>query len=76
MGADIIELPVITKLDIPVERVIRKASEADLDEIVVVGSTKDGDFYFCSNKADGGTVLWLLEGAKMKLLKIGYPEDD
>lgn len=67
--ADIIELDVITRLDIPVSRVLNNA--ADLENVVVIGWTKEGDFYFASSKGDGGDVIYLLELAKKKLLEIG-----
>lgn len=67
--AEIITLDVITKLDIPVERVIDGAKKADLETAVVIGWDKDGEFYFASNKADGADVLWLLEQAKKRLLE-------
>ena len=66
----IVELPVITKLDIPVERILRRAQEADLESVVVIGFTADGDFWFSSTQADGGDVIWLLEKAKLELLQI------
>lgn len=66
----IVELPVITKLDIPVERILRRAQEADLESAVVIGFTADGDFWFSSTQADGGDVIWLLEKAKLELLQI------
>lgn len=67
--AEIITLDLITKLDIPVERVIDGAKKADLETAVVIGWDKDGEFYFASNKADGADVLWLLEQAKKRLLE-------
>ena len=58
----------ITKLDLPADRVLLKAAqEADLESTVIIGFTKDGDFYFASSLADGGNVLWLLELAKREL---------
>lgn len=42
-----------------------------LDECIIIGHDKDGDFYFDSSKADGGTIVWLLEKAKKKLLEAG-----
>ena len=44
--------------------------EADLEEVVIIGFDKCGEFYFSSNKADGGCILWLMEVAKKKLLEI------
>lgn len=72
--ADIIELDMVTSLDIPPSRVLRGAREAKLTNLVVVGFDKDGDFYFAANKADGANTLWLLELAKKKILEIGDPK--
>ena len=69
MTNNIVELPVITKLDIPSERVLHSAAKHGMDDVVVIGYDNDGEFYFASNKADGGTVIWLLELAKKKLLE-------
>lgn len=65
---NVVELPVITKLDIPAKRVLKKALEANLESAVIIGYDEDGEEYFCSSLADGGDVLWLLERAKAKLL--------
>lgn len=64
-------LDVVTTLDISPERVIDAAKEAELQDVVVIGYDKDGDFYFAANQADGKDVLWLLEVAKKKLLEAG-----
>ena len=68
--AEIVELSVVTKLDIPAERVISRAAEADLVEVVIVGFDKDGDLFFAANKADAGAVGWQLDMAKHRLLKL------
>lgn len=70
----IVELDVITTVPLPAERVLRRAGEADLETAVIVGWTKDGEFYFASTHSDGGEVIYLLERAKLELLNIG-PED-
>ncbi|MBR0682756.1 hypothetical protein GXW74_19850 [Roseomonas eburnea] len=64
-------LPVVTRLDVPAERVLSCAMEAGLEKAVVVGWTAEGEFYFASSLADGGEVLWLLEMAKKRLLEAG-----
>lgn len=61
-------LPVVTKLDIGVERVLNGALDAELDLVIVIGRTADGEFYFASSKSDGGAVLWELETARLKLM--------
>lgn len=70
---EVVELPVITTLDIPSERVLQKALDKGLQDVVIVGFDKDGDLYFASNKSDGGTVLWLFEMAKKALLEVEIP---
>lgn len=70
MTAQIIELDNITSLDIPVERVLRKADEADLQSVVVIGYDQNGDEYFASSVAGGPEILWALERAKLRLLQI------
>jgi len=61
-------LDVITRLDIPVERVLEGAT-GKLSSVVILGYTTDDDLYFASSLADGGDVLWLLEKAKKLLLE-------
>jgi len=66
---NVIDLPVITTLDLPPSRVLEAAIEADLQDAIVVGYDAEGEFYFAASKADGGDVLWLLELAKKQLLE-------
>ena len=57
----------VTKLDLPVDRVLEQA-KGNLEGVVIIGYDKDGDSYFASTYADGGTVLWLIEQCKKALL--------
>lgn len=66
--AEVKVLPVITSLDINVERVLNSALDAKLDQVVILGRDPDGQFYFASSKSDGGDVLWELETARLKLM--------
>lgn len=68
--SNVINLPVITTLDIPAERILGKAIEADLKEAMVIGTTKDGDFYFAATFGDGGNVLWLLERTRIEIMRV------
>lgn len=67
---NVVNLPVVTTLDIPPERVLNAAKDADLASVVVVGFTKDGAMYFAGSMADGGEVLWLFEKAKLYLMGV------
>lgn len=64
--SNVIDLPVLTCLDIPVEKICDKAKAAIPEHVVIVGWDNDGDFYFASSKSDGAECLWLLEIAKKK----------
>jgi hypothetical protein len=68
--AKVIRFPGITRLDLPPEQVLDAAREAGLESAVIIGFTKEGEEYFASSLADGADVLWLIERAKLKLLRI------
>ena len=57
-----------TTLDIPVEKVLNGALKAELDVVILVGSTSEGELYFASSSGDETKVLWLIEKAKKDLL--------
>lgn len=67
--SNVIILPVVTTLDIPAERILGQAIVADLKEAMVLGHDKDGNFYFAATFGDGGNVLWLLEKARIAIMK-------
>ncbi len=58
----------VTTLDRPASQVLTETLQLDLQSAVVMGFNKDGQAYFSSSIADGGTVLWLVECLKKKLL--------
>ena len=68
---NVVILPVVTRLNIPPDRVLNDALAAGLDGAVVIGQREDGSYYFSSSIADGGDVLWLLEWAKVALMRAG-----
>lgn len=68
---NLVYLDIVTRHNIPPERVLKCALEADVKDIVICGYTKDGEEYFASSLADGGSVLWLLERMKKMLLEVG-----
>lgn len=59
----------ITKLDLPVDRVLEEAKEK-LEGVILLGFDHDGEEYFASTYADGGVVLWLLAKCKKQLLEV------
>jgi len=71
MSNNVIPLGNITRLDLPTDRVLDSAKGNCSDGVVVLGFDNDGDLYFASSIADGGSVIWLLEQAKRALLTGG-----
>lgn len=67
---NVVEFDGVTTLNIPPTRILAKAAGAKLKECVVIGHDENGDFYFASSVADGGTVLWLMAQAQKKLLEV------
>lgn len=66
---EVVELDVITTLPVPVSRIIKNIP-VDMQRILVLGITADGEEYFASSEADGGTSIWDMERAKLKLLRL------
>lgn len=64
---DVVDLPVITTLDLDPDRLLQKAI-GKMQRVLIIGIDKDGEEYFASSVADGGTVLWDMERAKFKLM--------
>ena len=67
---DVVDLPVVTRLDLEPKRVLAAAGKVDLATVIVIGLEANGDEYFASSEPDAGNVLWLLERMKLKLLRI------
>lgn len=68
--SNVIPIGGFTKLDIPTDQVLTAAKGHCSDGVVVLGFDDDGELYFASSIADGGTVIWLLEQAKLALLNV------
>ena len=65
----VVVFPGPTRLDVPAERVLNAALGAGLESVVIAGYTADGEEYFASSIADGGSVLWLVEQFKRQLFE-------
>jgi len=63
-----------SRLDLPASKVLRRAAENDLSDVIVIGRTAEGHLYFHASQADGADVLWLMELTKKHLLS-GELED-
>ena len=65
----IIPIGGVTKLDLPVDRILENA-KGQMEGIVLIGFDNDGELYAASSYADGGTIMWLLEMCKQKMLDL------
>ena len=63
-------LPVVTSLDLDVERVLQAAIDAKPAYVMVIGENAHGQLYFSSSQSAGGTALWWMEKAKKALLEV------
>ena len=66
---NVVYLDVETRLDLPADRVLEQAL-GKMDHVVIVGYDTEGNEYFASSKADAAEVIFHLERAKYKLLRI------
>lgn len=67
---DVVNLDVVTRLDVPAARILEAASGAGLSSVVVIGLDDDGDFYFASSSPDAADVSWLCLRAIHRLQRI------
>lgn len=72
MSNNVVDFNGVTRLNSDPDRVLNKAI-GELSD-VIIGYTKDGEEYFGSSIANGGTVNWLLDRTKLKLLRVA--DDD
>ena len=63
-------LQTVMTLDVPTERILSAALETPLKGCFIIGEDDNGELYFSSSFADGGTVLWWMEKAKLALLGV------
>ncbi len=75
MSDNVVVLPVITTLDIDPDRILEEA-KGKLESCVIVGYDKAGDEFFASSIASGPETSWLLDRAKLKLLRTCDVPDD
>lgn len=66
---NVVVLNVITTLDVPPERILKGALHRKVKQLVILGYDEDGDEFFASSIADAGSVMWLMERMKKKLLE-------
>lgn len=74
MSENVIEFTGITKLDIPAETILRRASEEGLTAVLVIGWDEDKVLRAFSTTADVGANLELCEMFKYQLISGEFAE--
>lgn len=59
MNDNVVQFPGATTIDVPVAKVLEEAIKADLEDVVVMGWTKDGQEFFSGSSSDIRTVQFL-----------------
>ena len=72
---NIVQFTGTTRLDLEPDAVLI-AAIGKLDNVVVIGTTKDGNQYFASSSADSKVLLWHLETAKFMLMDRVFADYD
>lgn len=68
-------LPCLTRLDVPVDRVLNAALREDLAECIVLGKDKNGELYLASSIAKEEHLVYLLRVAEHDVLSGKYLPD-
>ena len=70
---EVVEFDGLTTLSLDPDRLLQEAM-GQLQRVIIIGIDKEGEEYFASSEPDGGTAVWDLERAKLKLLRLA--DDD
>jgi len=66
---NVVRLPVITKLDLDADMVLREAI-GEFESVIIIGYDKDGEERCCTSISDGPEMLWLLMRYQKRLLEV------
>lgn len=67
--SEVIQFRGVTKLDLDAD-ILLENNKGAFKHLLLLGYNEDNEFIFGSTMANGGDVLWLLEVAKIQLLRI------
>lgn len=71
----VIKFPGLTTVDIPVENVLEGAKGFNLDYVLVIGKTKDGEYVAAASTSDMQRLLWVIESLKHQILSGVYGDE-
>ncbi len=58
----------LTKLDIPVDKILEGAKEANLKTVIVIGEDQNGESFLASSSGDLALMYWMLANTQKYLL--------
>lgn len=61
--------------DVPVERTLTRAMNAELSTVLVIGYDARGEEYFVTNTGDAMTLNWLLDRCKQQLVEFEVKDE-
>ena len=73
-NSNVVELDVETTVDIPPKKILESAADFNLTEVLVIGTTEDGDLFFSSSSSDVRDVTWLLSNIQNKILNMDFSQ--
>lgn len=68
-NSNVVTLQVETTLDLPLDRILDGARDAEVTAALVLGYDKAGEFYMASQTVDAGKLLILMERGKGLLMR-------
>jgi len=71
----VIPLGNVTYLDIDPDLILEN-NKGKLASVLIMGWTKDDEFFTASSQADGGEVLWFMELCKQRLMQGVLVDED
>lgn len=75
MNDKVVPLHGFTTLDLPPERVLDGAKEANLAGVVIIGVEPDGKEYLASSWGDSAAILWHLKRAEHVLMRMADEQE-
>ena len=66
-NSNVVVLDIQTTLPIPPDQILKSAI-GKLDEVVLIGFDKDGEFYFAASESGAKDILWLIKKAENFLI--------
>ena len=68
MSGNVVEFDGPTRLDMPADKVLDGAKGKDLENLLVIGWTQDGELYLAASSSDAAMALWTIKHAELSVM--------